>query len=183
MNWNPFKKKQEEESLDPLSDLSLSRLKKGYVLDYDLKTWQVTAHNRYDYDGDWADEWELTCADAVLYLEREVDDEETWTVYSKISVSDIEEDVRAAIMTDDDPPNTVTYGGVTYEAESSDAGYFHKGGEEATGGAGKEFVNWSYVDQSDKLVLVIEQWGENDFAASAGSIVEPYQFSDILPGS
>ena len=107
MNWNPFKKKQEEESLDPLSDLSLSRLKPGYVLDYDLKTWQVTAHNRYDYDGDWADEWELTCAAGVLYLEREVDDEETWAVYRKIDLDEIQEDVRAAIMEDDDPPNHV----------------------------------------------------------------------------
>jgi hypothetical protein len=182
MNWNPFKKKQEEESLDPLSDLSLSRLKPGYVLDYDLKTWQVTAHNRYDYDGDWADEWELTCAAGVLYLEREVDDEETWAVYRKIDLDEIQEDVRAAIMEDDDPPNHVTAGGVTYEAESSDAGYFHRGGEKATGGSGKEFVNWSYADESEKKLLVIEQWGENDFAASVGEVVTPFQFSDILPG-
>jgi hypothetical protein len=119
----------------------------------------------------------------VIYLEREVDDEETLAVYSKISVTDIEQDVQAAIMTDDDPPNTVTYEGIIYEAESSDAGYFHRGGEEATGGVGKEFVNWSYVDASNKLVLVIEQWGENEFAASAGSMVEPYEFSSILPGS
>jgi hypothetical protein len=165
-----------------LSDLSLSRLKPGYVLDYDLKTWQVTAHNRYDYDGDWADEWELTCADDVLFLEREVDDDETWAVYRKIELSEIQEDVRAAIMEDDDPPNHVTAGGVTYEAESSDSGYFHRGGEKATGGSGKEFVNWSYADASEKKLLVIEQWGENDFAASVGEIVAPFQFSDILPG-
>jgi hypothetical protein len=182
MNWNPFKKKEEEDSFDPLSDLSLPLLKPGYVLDYDLKTWQVTAHNRYDYDGDWTDEWELTCTEGVLYLEREVDDDETWAVYAKISLPDIKEDVRASIMEDEDPPNTVTFDGVAYEAESSDAGHFHRGGEKATGGSGKEFVNWTYVDDSEKKVLVIEQWGENDFAASAGEFVKPFQFSNILPG-
>ncbi len=183
MNWNPFKKQEEEESFDPLSDLSLSKLKPGYVLDYDLKSWQVTAHNRYDYDGDWTDEWELTCADEVLYLEREVDDEETWVIYRKIPLTEIEEDVRSAILENDDPPNSLTHKGKAYEAESSDAGHFHRGSEGATGGVGQEFVNWTYVDESEKFVLVVEQWGENEFAVSAGEFVQTYQFSDILPGT
>ena len=182
MNWNPFKKKEEEELLDPLSDLSLSKLKPGYVLDYDMKTWQVTAHNRYDYDGDWTDEWELTSAKEVRYLEREVDDEETWVLYRKISLSGIEEDARGEILENDDPPNILTFEGTAYEAESSDAGYFHRGGEQATGGSGQEFVSWTYVDESEKLVLVVEQWGEDEFAATVGEFVQTYQFSDILPG-
>jgi len=180
--WNPFKKKEEEASLDPLSDLSLSNLKKGYYLDFDLKTWEVTAHNRYNYEGDWADEWELTSASDVRYLELEVDDEETWALYRKILVTDIEEDVRSAIREDEDPPNTVTFDGVEYEAESSDAGLFHARGGESKGTSGKEFVNWTYVDETERLLLVIEQWGENDFAASVGEFVQPYMFSSILPG-
>ena len=55
-------------------------------------------------------------------------------------------------------------------------------GGESAAGSGEEFINWSYVDESEKQVLVIEQWGENEFAASAGEVVEPYQFSNILPG-
>ena len=180
--WNPFKKKDQEDALDPLSDLTLSALKKGYFLDYDLKTWEVTAHNRYDYDGDWTDEWELTSADEVRYLEREVDDEEIWVLYRKVSVSDIDDDVRSTILEDDDPPNVVSFEGVTYEAESSDAGHFHRDGGMSTGGPGKEFVNWTYVDEAEKLVLVIEQWGEDEFAVSAGEFVKPFMFSSILPG-
>ena len=89
MNWNPFKKKEEEpEAIDPLN-LSLSDLKPGYVLDYDLKTWQVTAHHYYDYDGDRVDEWELACGDDVAYLDREEDDGISWTLTRKIRVTDI----------------------------------------------------------------------------------------------
>ncbi len=183
MNWNPFKKKEEKDALDPLSDLSLSGLKRGYFLDFDLKTWQVTAHNRYNYDGDWTDEWELTAADEVQYLEREVDEEETWVLYQKVSIANVEEDVRSAILESDDPPNTVTLFGTVYEAESSDAGLFHQNGGESAGSVGREFVNWTYVDETEKQVLVIEQWGEDEFAASAGEFVAPYQFSSILPGS
>ena len=181
--WNPFKKKEpEEEAIDPLKDLSLSGLKKGYYLDYDLKTWEVTAHNRYDYDGDWTDEWELTSASEVRYLEREVDDEESWVLYRKMPVSEIEEDVAAVIREDDDPPNVVTYGGESFDADSMEAGLFYREGGTNPGGQGKEFVAWSYMDAAEKRVLVIEQWGENEFAAAIGDVVEPYMFSDILPG-
>ncbi len=179
MDWNPFKKKQEEPEIDPLVDLSLATLQVGYLVDYDLTTWKVTAHNRYDYDGDWTDEWELSSANEVRYLEREEDDEVSWVIYRKISLDAIEEDVADHILEHEDPPETVTCEGVEFEAESSDAGHFHRNGAED----GKPFVNWTYVDDSDRQVLLIEQWGENEFEASLGEIVKEYQFSNILPGA
>ena len=90
MNWNPFKKKKDES--DPVVDFTLSDLKPGYVVDYDLKTWKVTAKNHYDFDGDRVDEWELTCADDVMYLEREEDDGLSWTVSRKIPISRVDGD-------------------------------------------------------------------------------------------
>jgi hypothetical protein len=178
MNWNPFRKTTAPAALDPLSDLTLSKLKVGYVLDYDLKTWQVTAHNRYDYSGRWTDEWELRTASDVCYLEREEDDDVSWVLYRKLPLSDVDGDVRAHIRRHDDPPETLTCRGVTYSAEDSDAGYFHKGG----GASRQEFICWTYADDEGRRFLVIEQWGEADFEAALGEVVEEYMFTDILPG-
>jgi hypothetical protein len=178
MNWNPFKKKDEGPEFDPLKDLTLSGLKPGYVLDYDLKTWQVTAQHRYEYDGDPTDEWELTCADDVVYLEREEDDGVTWTLTRKVGANAIEENLRSHMKDNDDPPETLTFQGTEYEADSSDVGQFFKDGE----GEGQEFISWSYVDESEKKVLFVEQWGDNDYDVAAGEVVEEFQFSDILPG-
>ena len=114
MNWNPFKKKKEEpEALDPLS-VTLSDLKLGYVLDYDLKTWQVTAQHYYDYEGDRVDEWELTCGDDVAFLERSEDDSISWILTRKIPLSDIEGDIRGHMRDHDneDPPDEVRCHGV-----------------------------------------------------------------------
>ncbi len=177
MNWNPFKKKKDEPELDPLSDLTLSGLKSGYIVDYDLKTWQVTAHNYYDYEGDRADEWELTCADEVVYLEREEDDGITWTLSRKISLSDIDGDLRSHFREHEDPPEELICNGVEYAGESSDVGEFYKNGDPP----GQEFVAWDYIDRSGKQTLTIEQWGDDDYEASLGEIVEEYQFSSILP--
>ncbi len=178
MSWNPFKKKDQEPELDPLKDLTLSGMKPGFVVDYDLKTWQVTAQHRYDYEGDTTDEWELTCADEVLLLEREEDDGVTWTLTRKIGANAIEGNLRAHMKENDDPPDTVTHNGTSYHGESSDVGQFYRNGEDP----GLEFISWSYADDSGKKVLFIEQWGDDEFDASAGEIVEEYQFSDILPG-
>lgn len=177
VNWNPFKKKQQEPELDPLRDLMLSGLKPGYVLDYDLKTWQVTAQHYYDFEGDRVDEWELSCPDGVLYLEREDDDGVSWTLSSKIPLSEIDDDLRGHMRDHEDPPDTLTCRGVEYEGESSAVGQYFKNGEPP----GQEFIVWEYLDASGKRTLTVEQWGDDEFEASLGEIVEEYQFSNILP--
>ena len=177
MNWNPFKKNKEEpEALDPLN-ITLSDLKLGYVLDYDLKTWQVTAQHYYDYEGDRVDEWELSCGDDVAYLERAEDDNITWALTHKIRLSDIEGNIRAHMSNYDDPPDEVTCNGVIYYGESSAVGSYYKDGE----GEGQEFIIWNYLDESGKHTLSLEQWEEDAYDASVGEVVEEYQFSNILP--
>lgn len=179
MNWNPFKKKKEEpEALDPLS-VTLSDLKKGYVLDYDLKTWQVTAQHYYDYEGDRVDEWELTCGDDMAYLERAEDDSISWVLTRKIPLSDIEGDIRGYMRDHDneDPPDEVRCQGVMFYGISSAVGSFYKdGGDEE-----QEFIIWNYLDESEEHTLSIEQWAEDAFEAAVGEFVEEYQFSNILP--
>ena len=76
-----------------------------------------------------------------------------------------------------DPPDEIEFEGMTYYLEETAGGHFLKGGQ----GAGREFLRWSFADESGKKLLEIEQWGENDFEASAGEEVEEYQFTNILP--
>jgi hypothetical protein len=72
---NLFKKKNKDE-FDPLTDLVLSKLRVGYFLDYDLKTWEVTGYNKYDFgEGYITKEWELSSGREKWYLERAENDE------------------------------------------------------------------------------------------------------------
>ena len=176
MNWNPFKKKDDDE-LDPLADLTLTKLKPGYILDYDLKTWKVDAHHTYDYEGDRVDGWVLTCADGTVYLEREEDDEPTWNLSRKVSLSELDADIRAHMADNDDPPEEIVHDGITYYGDSDSVGKFYENGE----GPGQDFLVWDYLDDSEKRTLCIEQWGDSEYEASVGEVVEEYQFSNILP--
>ncbi len=173
------KKKKEEESIDPLNELDLPHLKKGYMVDYDLKTYQVTGYNTYDYgDGYVSKEWELTSGDERLYLEMEEDDGIYWSLAKKIPVGSFDKDVKAEIIENDEAPEEIVYKGKTYFLDEESAGHMQKGGA----GSRQEFISWTYVDEK-KNFINIEQWGETEFEASAGWEAEEYQFTNILPAS
>ena len=73
MGWKDFfglgKKKVRKEEPDLISDLSLAKLKKGWFVDFDDKSWQVEAYNYYDWGSrDITHEWQLKSHDDTIYL-------------------------------------------------------------------------------------------------------------------
>ena len=170
--------KKQEDEFDPLKDLELSKLRIGYYLDFDLKTWEVTAQCQYDYgDGYVTDEWELTTGREKWYLERAEDDEVEWTFSKKLPIGAIEGDVRQHIIDNEDPPEQIVCKGKTYYLDESGTGKMRK-----KGAGVKEFIYWDFIDEKDEHFLTIEQWGETEFEAADGYYVEEYQFTNILPG-
>jgi hypothetical protein len=182
MGWKDiFKKKsdQKDEILDPLKDLTLKNLKTGYYVDFDMKTYQVTGRNIYDWGGgDKTYEWQLQSSDEVIYLEQESDDEDHWSISRKIPFGKLGAGIRKHILENEDPPEEVLYESTPYYLEEMGGGHFLKDGLPPE----KPLLKWDYVDDSGKHFLAIEQWGEEDFEASIGESVEEYQFSNILPG-
>jgi len=172
-----FRSKQPE--ADPLADLVLDRMKVGFLVDYDLATWTVTAYNRYDFDGDAVEEWELTEGHRKRYLERGEDDGVHWALSKKIPIGSIDGDVRSQVLDHGDPPQRVTYQGTEYFLDDSAAGHMMADGD----GAPQELIKWEYLDEEGEKYLTVEQWGETELEASAGVAVHEYQFENILPGS
>ena len=172
--------KQKEDDFDPLRDLELSKLKVGYFVDFDLKTWEVTAYYRTDFgEGYISHEWEFTSGREKWYLERSEDDEVEWSFSKKIPIGMIEGDVRNHIIENEDPPNEIVCKGKTYYLDESGSAHFYEGGK----GEGKGFIYWDFIDEEDEKFLTIEQWDETEFEAAMGYYVEEFQFTSILPGT
>lgn len=175
-----FRKGNGNGSFDPLRDLQLAKLRVGYFVDYDLKTWEVTAYRKYDFgDGDMTDEWELTSGRDKCYLERSEDDDVLWTVSKKIPIGATGSHVRQHIIDNDDPPEEIEYQNITYFLDESGPGRMFEQGR----GLPREFIYWDFIDEEGEKFVTIEQWGETDFEAATGHYVEEYQFSNILPGN
>ncbi len=185
MGWREFfgigaKKPPTPPGPDPIADLTLARIQVGYMIDYDMKTWQVEAYHYYDWGhGEITHEWQLKSHDDTIYLERESDDEDAWAISRKVSLGRLGAGVREHLKTNDDPPDEIVYEGVTYYLEEWAGGNFHKNGK----GPAQEMLAWDYEDDTGQKFLSIEQWDEEDFEAAVGEPVEEYQFTNILPGA
>ena len=172
-------RKQEPEPFDPLADLVLGKLKIGYLVDYDLRTWVVTDHTRYRFnDGRTAEEWELTADRDKRYLERGGESGDSWSLSRTLPINALSGDVRQHILDHDEVPEAVTFEDTTYYLDGS------SGGEilEDVGKARQEFIQWELLDEAEEHFVSIMQWSETEVTAVAGSLVEEYQFTDILPG-
>ena len=173
-----FGKKKADEELDPLADLVLEKLKVGYLVDYDLQTWQVTSYCRYTFSGkdDDVEEWELTAAGMQRYLERA---DGAWSLSRKMSIGAIDGDIRRHIIDHDDPPGRIVFKGTAYHLDASYTGQMFSDGK----GSGADVIRWEFLDEDEMNFVGIEQLSETEFAAAAGFVVEDYQFDHILPGS
>ena len=186
VNFRKWLGKKESEDTS-YQDLTLELMTAGFLVDYDLETWEVIGVNVYDYDGFQAQEWELRCNNEMRFLERAEDDGQIeWTLTRRVPLGEVGGDVAGAILDGGDPPEVVTYKDRAYNAVESSTGirrpFDDGGGEEEAGDddEGGEFVSWSYEGE-DRRVLYVLQRGEREFVAYEGEYVEEYQFTEILP--
>ncbi|MEN7550887.1 DUF4178 domain-containing protein [Rapidithrix thailandica] len=182
MPFGFFKKKKEKKEEGPHYDptnIRLTDLRKGFVVDYNLKTWEVAEEYEYDWgDNYFSYEFKLVSSDETIFLSLDEDDELEIQVLKKINFGRLDEGVEESLINKGKPPRKIEYEGKTYYRESERPGYFRNTDNENW----SEFITWDYYDDSEKYALNIEQWGEDEFEASVGVLEEPEQFSNILPG-
>ncbi len=180
MVFDFFKKKKEALPKEEfrIEDLVLSKLKKGFMVDYDMKTYSVAACNRYQWnEGGVTNEWELKSGGESWFLERSQEDGDVeWSFCRKMPISELEGDIAGEIERNEDPPEKVVFQGQQFEFEEDDIGEFFRDGSTE----GLSFVSWDY--ECEEQFLTIEQWGETKFDMQVGFKVEEFQFSNILPG-
>ena len=173
-----FGRKKADEGPDPLADLVLEKLKVGYLVDYDLQTWQVTAYCRYTFSGKDAsvEEWELTAGGERRYLELA---DGGWSLARTISIGAVDGDIRRHILDHDDPPARIVFEGTEYYLDACYGGHMFSDGK----GGGEQLIRWEFLDAAEKNFVGIEQRSETEFAAAAGFVVEEYEFTHVLPGA
>lgn len=174
-----FRKKKKDTGPDPVRGTTLFNMKKGWMVDFDMETYEVLAANVYDWGhGDKSFEWQLKSVGKSVYLEMESDDEEEWSLSEKVPFSRLDPSVREQILDTGDPPDTVVFDGKTFYLEQMGGGHFLADASSIS----RELLRWDYEDDDGETFLCIEQWGEDDFDAAIGRPVKPWQFQNILPG-
>lgn len=172
-----FGRGNEEPNYDP-TNITLQDLEVGFMVDYDLKTWEVIGKFEYDWGNNFfTDEYKLQADKSALYLHLEEDDELEISISQKIRLNEVAENIPNHFQSGDDAPRALTYQGVTYQLEEEAQGSYRNVRSEHW----SDFISWEFAHPSEDQFLTLERWGEEEFELSHGTYLEAYQFSNILP--
>lgn len=175
-----FLKKKEKEPEYDITDMSVKDLDQGFILDYDMKSWQVKEVYEYDWGkNNFSREYMIDSGDEVLYLSVENQGEIFLSASKQIKMRELGEDIIDKTIKKERPPKKLEYEGTTYYLDSDVAGYFNdktKGTDDW-----EELICWEYYNDDESLIITITQWGEREFDASAGKVVKEYEISNIIP--
>ena len=174
-----FFRKRKSSDYDPLN-LQLTDLKKGFIFEYDLRTWEVKEVYRYDWGDEYfSHEYKVFDGNETRFLHWEEDSELSVSWFKMIKLNELSADIEMEIAQHQRPPKILVFNGITFERTEECPGYFQDEGR----GEWVEFMNWDYFDKSNQHLLSIEQWGEREFEASYGQVLQPFEISNITPAS
>lgn len=177
-----FKKKKDDTPEYDVTNLSVKDLRKGFIIEYDMKTWEIIEEYEYDWgNNNFSKEYLLDSGDKKCFLDVEDDGDLFITVSKPVKVFKIDETIPDAVAKNQKPPSKVVYKDKTYYLESDSAGYFHditKGTDDW-----EELISWDYFTEDENEIISITQWDENSFEASEGRVIKEFEISNIIPGS
>jgi hypothetical protein len=170
-------KKEPEKHYDP-TNIKVTDLEKGYLLDYDLETWTVTKMSEYDWGNNFfTREFVIVSKGQKLYLHIEDDDELIITLSESLKYRKLGSEVIDFTELNGKPPKKINYQDVTYFLDEETPGFYRNTDTEDW----EELISFDYLDDEEEKCLTIEQWGDDDFEASIGIVIKPREISNILP--
>ncbi len=173
-----FKKKEEEETHFDPTNIKVTDLEKGYLLDYDMETWTVKKMAEYDWgDHFFSREFLIESRGKTRYLSIEEDESLEIIISEKIKFRKLGQDVISYFENHDKFPNLIIYKGTSYHFDEQSPGYYRDVESEDW----SELISFDYENDAETHFLTIEQWGENEFEVSIGKKVKPFEISNILP--
>ncbi|WP_435262173.1 DUF4178 domain-containing protein [Tenacibaculum sp. nBUS_03] len=170
-------KEKDEKHYDP-TNIKVTDLEKGYLLDYDLETWTVTKMSEYDWGNNFfTREFTIESKGKKRFLHLEDDDELIITLSEQIKYRKLGATVVDYIENNGKPPKEISYKDTIYYLDEESSGYYRDVENENW----EELISFDYLNDDENKCLTIEQWDENDFEASVGKTLKSFEISNILP--
>jgi hypothetical protein len=160
------------------TNVRVTDLNKGFVFDYNLATWRVEESYEYDWgDNYFTHEHKISDGINTLFLSVEDDDGLELSVSKKVKIRNLGEDIPEYIQDNEEPPNKIIFEGETYYMDSGSAGYIRTIGS----GDWEELMSWDFYNKNEDKIVTIEQYDDNEFEASYGTLIKEFEISNILP--
>ena len=173
-----FKNKKDEGKHYDATDIKVTDLENGYLLDYDFETWTVTKMSEYDWGSNFfTREFTIISKGKTRYLHIEDDGKLIVTLSEEVKFRKLGVEVLDYLELNGKPPKKINYLGTTYFLDEESPGFYRNTENEDW----EELISFDYLDDDEEKCLTIEQWGDDDFEASVGIVIKNRDISNILP--
>lgn len=159
------------------TNLTLQNLLKGFILNYDLKNWEVIYEGQYDWNSGESDKiYRLSSEDGdsmLLYVDKEMG-LVTPYVEEKLQSNDIQ---AFAMLKPENAPAELKFSDKIYRKRDYSKGKFFTSDSSTFANLGQ----WFYVSSDSQSSLRIAQFSEGEVNVYKGKLSQAYEFTNILP--
>ncbi len=163
---------------DPMR-LSIINIKAGFLVDFDLTTWETVQEWQYDWDnGNSGKEFRLVNEKETLHLYMRNEGTQLHTILGrKVNIFSIDRDLEEEIQTNSRPPSVINYEEIDYFRENTKVGWRH---ELTAKTSANKITAWEYFDETLTFFMRIEQIEGQSYKATVGEVISPFEFSNVL---
>lgn len=164
---------------DPMR-LSIVNIKAGFLVDFDLTTWETVQEWQYDWDnGNSGKEFRLVNEKETLHLYLRNEGTQLHTILGrKVNIFSIDRELEEEIQTHSRPPSVINYQDIDYFRENTKTGWRH---ELTAKTSPSKLTIWEYFDETMTFFMRIEQIEEQSYKVTVGEVISPFEFSNVLP--
>lgn len=171
--FNLFKKKEEEAPIKV--DYSVHDLKPGYLLDYDMESWEVLAAYDYEYVTHSSKEYKIRSGSKTMFLNVSDSNDLILGLSEEANINFIHSGLRTGAL-DGKPMTRVNWEGEAYTIKETAEGKFREEGRSSWA----KFSSWEYVNPDGTKFIYVSKWEDNSIECYTGTFLKEYQISNIL---
>lgn len=170
--------KKSPEGEGPKIDYEINDLEKGFLLDYNLETWEIKDVATYYWSsGSKELEYTLALGKRKSYLNFSPSNEQL-SIYTKVNMQDVWSSARQAMLDNENPTHkSFAYNGKQFRFE---------GAGEATVENSHETYgvsNWLFMSDDQQEMISFNKYEDQSTDAHAGKKIASYEIDNILPRS
>lgn len=170
---NLFGKKKEEEIIE--INKTVKDLDVGYILDYDLESWEVLASYTYRYKGHVAKEYKIRSSGDTRFLNVSDSNSLLLSISKETNINNVNPSLRSSVL-NNQPLARVDWNGETYTLKESSKGQFTD--DQLQDWA--SFSSWEYVNTSSSKFVYVSRWEDGSVECFTGDYLKEHQISNIL---
>jgi len=171
--FNLFKTKKEEQPIK--IDYNVHDLEKGYLLDYNLESWEVLAAYTYQYKGHSSKEYKIRSSSETQFLNVSDTNSLLLGLSKEANINNVDSGLRSSVAMGQ-PQTRLTWEGETYNLKESAQGQFT---DDATPDWAR-FSSWEYVNAANTKFVYVSKWEDNSIECYVGVYLKEYEISNIL---